>query len=136
MSFKIPMRGLIGYASEFKNDTHGTGLMNQVFVDYELFKGEIEVSRKGALISMASGVVTSYALSDLESRGTIFVEPGTKVYAGMVIGECSRSLDIEVNPCRAKVLTNMRSTVKEEFVRLTPPRLMSLEEIIAYVAGT
>lgn len=132
--FKCPMRGLIGYAAEFRNDTHGTGVLNHVFIDYEPYSGELETSRKGSLISMADGLATGYAIADLESRGTLFIEPGSKIYAGMVVGESARELDMEVNPCRAKQLTNMRSTTKEEFFRLAPPRLMSLEETIAYVA--
>lgn len=132
--FKCPMRGLIGYSSEFRNDTHGTGVLNHTFLAYEPYCGPLETSRKGALISMADGIATGYAITDLESRGTMFIEPGMKIYAGMVIGEGSREIDLEVNPCRAKVLSNMRTTQKDEFVRLAPPKLMSLEETIAYVA--
>lgn len=133
--FKCPMRGLIGYSSEFKNDTHGTGVINHSFIDYEPYCGDIETSRKGCLISMADGVASGYALADLESRGTLFIGPGTKVYSGMIIGEASREYDMEVNPCKTKVLTNMRSTGKDEFYRLIPPKSMSLEETIAYVAN-
>lgn len=136
MVFTCPTRGLIGYGSELKNDTKGTGILNHSFVGYEPHKGIIESSRKGSLISMADGVATGYALADLEPRGRLFLGPGTRVYAGMVIGECARAQDLEVNPCRAKILTNVRSSVKEEFFRLTPPKLMSLEEIISYMAGT
>lgn len=133
--FKCPTRGLIGYASELKNDTKGTGILNHSFLGYEPHKGELESSRKGCMISMTDGLTTGYSLKDLESRGQLFVGPGTAVYSGMVIGECSRSLDMDVNPCRAKVLTNIRSTVKDEFVRLSPPKAMPLEELIAYMAG-
>lgn len=132
--FKMPMRGLIGYSAEFRNDTHGTGVINHTFIDYEPYHGELETSRKGCLISMADGVATSYAISDLECRGILFIEPGMKIYSGMIVGESSRDLDMEVNPCRAKVLTNMRSTQKEDFFRLATPKLMTLEETIAYVA--
>lgn len=135
MVFRIPMRGLIGFSSEFKNDTHGVGVMSHSFDSYMPHKGSIERSRKGSLISMIEGTTTFFALSELESRGELFVVPGTKVYPGMVVGESSRSHDIEVNPCRLKVLTNVRSTVKEEFIRLSPARLFSLEETIAYMAG-
>lgn len=133
---KCPTRGLIGFGSEFKTDTRGTGILNHSFIGYEPFKGEVEKNRKGALISMADGVCTGYALTDLESRGTLFISPGDKVYKGMVVGECSRSNDIEVNPCRAKVLTNVRQTLKEENVRLTPAKSFTLEDLIAYVGGT
>ena len=132
---KIPTRGLIGFGSEFKTDTRGTGVLNHSFLGYEKYKGIVEKNRKGALISMADGICTGYALADLESRGTLFVAPGDKVYTGMVIGECSRSNDIEVNPCRTKVLTNVRQILKEENVKLTPPRQFSLEDLIAYVNG-
>lgn len=133
--FSCPMRGLIGYATELKNNTKGTGLVNHVFHSYQPHKGPIQAARKGALISMSEGLATGYALADLEARGELFIEPGTRVYPGMVIGECSRSLDMEVNPCRAKALTNVRATVKEEFVRLRPPRSMPLEELISYMGG-
>lgn len=133
--FSCPMRGLIGYATELKNNTKGTGLVNHVFYAYQPYKGPIQAARKGALISMSEGLATGYALADLEARGELFIEPGTRVYPGMVIGECSRSLDMEVNPCRAKALTNVRATVKEEFVRLRPPRSMPLEELISYMGG-
>lgn len=133
--FSCPMRGLIGYATELKNNTKGTGLVNHVFHSYQPYKGPIQTARKGALISMSGGMATGYALAELEARGELFIEPGTRVYPGMVIGECSRMLDLEVNPCRAKVLTNVRATVKEEFIRLRPSRSMPLEELISYMAG-
>ena len=130
---KCPTRGLIGFGSEFKTDTRGTGILNHSFLRYEPFKGVVEKSRKGALISMADGTCTAYALTDLESRGTLFVSPGDRVYKGMVVGECSRANDIEINPCRTKVLTNVRQILKEENVKLTPARSFSLEDLIAYV---
>lgn len=132
--FKCPMRGLIGYSAEFRNDTHGTGILNHAFLAYEPHSGEFETSRKGCLISMADGVATAYAIAELESRGTLFIEPGMRIYAGMIVGESSRDLDLEVNPTRAKVLTNMRTTQKEDFFRLATPKIMGLEESIAYVA--
>lgn len=132
---KTPTRGLIGFGSEFKTDTRGTGILNHSFLGYEKYKGAVEKNRKGALISMADGICTGYALIDLESRGTLFVAPGDRVYSGMVVGECSRSNDIEVNPCRSKVLTNVRQTLKDENVKLAPPKPFSLEDLIAYVNG-
>lgn len=135
MEFKCPTRGLIGFVPEMKNFTKGTAVLTHIFSGYEAFKGTVESSRKGCLISMTQGTTTTHALSDLESRGTLFIGPGTRVYSGMVIGECSRSLDIEVNPCREKILTNIRTICKEEFSRLVPPRQIPLEEMIAYMAG-
>lgn len=131
--FNCPTRGLLGYISEFKNDSHGTGVLNHSFRGYEKFKGRLEYSRKGCLISMASGNSTNHALLDLESRGTLFISPGMPVYEGMIIGECSRLLDLDVNPSREKQLTNVRSTVKDETVRLSPAKIMGLEEMMAYV---
>jgi GTP-binding protein len=133
--FKGPTRGLIGYLTELKNATKGTATLHHAFLSYEDYKGPISTSRKGALISMADGFATGYAVADLESRGTLFVSPGAAIYAGMVIGECSRSTDLDVNPCRTKELTNIRSTVKDEYFRLRPAAKMTLEESISYMAG-
>lgn len=132
---KCPTRGLIGFGNEFKTDTRGTGILNHSFLGYEPFRGPVERSRKGALISMADGICTAYALTELESRGTLFVSPGDRVYKGMVVGECSRVNDIEINPCRTKVLTNVRQVLKDENVRLTPAKTFTLEDLIAYVSG-
>lgn len=131
--FTCPFRGLIGYSAEFKNDTHGTGLMAYSFHEYQEHKGAIESSRKGSLISMANGICSRHALSDLDARGTLFVVPGTQVYEGMVIGESSRSMDIEVNPCRTKELSNYRTVLKDEVTRLKGSRQLSLEDMIAYM---
>jgi len=133
LKFTIPMRGLIGYRSELQNDTRGTGIMNTIFHSYVPYMGAIDKSEKGAIISGSEGVITSFALEGLEARGILFVEPGQKTYSGMVIGEHSREGDLEVNPTKAKALTNVRSVTKEERVKLTPPKVMSLEEVIAYV---
>jgi GTP-binding protein len=133
LKFKIPMRGLIGYRSELQNDTRGQGIMNNIFHSYVPFMGDIDKSDKGALISSAEGTITSFALEGLEARGTLFVEPGMKTYSGMVIGEHNREENLEVNPVKQKALSNVRSVTKEEKVKLTPPRMMSLEEVIAYV---
>lgn len=133
--FHVPTRGLLGYSSEFKNDTQGTGILNHCFLGYEPYKGKLETTRKGTLISMADGITTAYALSELEPRGTLFVGSNMPVYTGMIIGECSRSGDMEVNPVRTKQVSNVRTVFKDEAIRLTPPRCMTLEEAIAYVAG-
>ncbi len=131
--FHIPTRGLLGYRSEFMNDTRGQGIMNQAFLEYVPHRGTIERTEKGALICTEEGQCTAYALEMLEARGVLFVEPTMKVYKGMVLGESSRSEDLELNPCKAKQLSNIRTVSKDEKIRLAPPRKMSLEELIAYV---
>ncbi|KAI0244420.1 hypothetical protein L0F63_002740 [Massospora cicadina] len=130
----VPTRGLLGYSSEFKNDTHGQGILNHTFHSYMPYKGPIESSRKGCLLSNSKGEVTHYAASLIEPRGKLFVVPGMKVYPGMVIGEYNKGdHDLEVNPIRAKAVSNMRSVIKEEAIRLTSVKPMTLEEVIAYV---
>ena len=133
LTFLIPARGLIGYQSEFRNDTRGTGVMSRLFHGYAPHKGEIQGRPRGVLISNATGEAVSYALWNLEERGTLFVSNGTKVYEGMIIGENSRDSDMEVNPLKSKQLTNFRAAGKDEAMRLTPPRSMSLEEVISYI---
>lgn len=133
MIFEIPTRGLLGYPAEFKHDTHGQGTLNHMFIGYEPYKGVIERTRKGSLISSASGETTAYALSSIEARGKLFVTPGTAVYPGMIIGEHSRDTDLEVNPVKAKQLTNIRAAGKEESIRLSPVETFSLEKMISYI---
>ncbi len=134
LTFLAPARGLIGYHGEFLTDTRGTGIMNRVFHSYAPYKGAIQGRRNGVLISNGTGKAVPYALWNLEERGEIFIDPGKPVYEGMVIGEHSRGNDLEVNPMKAKQLTNMRASGKDEAVRLTPPRVMSLEQALAYIA--
>ena len=133
MTFLVPSRGLIGYHGQFLTDTRGTGIMSRLFHAYLPFKGPIEGRRNGVLISNANGNAVAYALWYLEERGPMFITPGTQVYEGMIIGEHTRDNDLEVNPLRSKQLTNIRTTSKDEAVRLTPPRQMTLEQAIAYV---
>jgi GTP-binding protein len=133
LSFLIPSRGLIGYQGEFLTDTRGTGIMNRLFHGYGPYRGKIEGRRNGVLISMENGVATAYSLWNLEERGVLFINPQDKVYSGMVIGQHSRDNDLEVNPIRAKQLTNIRTTSKDEAIKLTPPRIMTLEQAIAYI---
>jgi len=133
--FRVPSRGLIGYHGEFLTDTRGTGVMNRIFHGYAPWKGPIEGRRNGVLISNAEGAAVAYALWNLEERGAIFIAPGTQVYKGMVIGEHSRDNDLDVNPLKGKQLTNIRTTSKDEMIRLTPPRQMSLEQAIAYISS-
>jgi GTP-binding protein len=131
--FHVPTRGILGYPAEFKTDTHGEGVIYHILLGYEPFKGPIEKSRKGSLISTASGDATAYALQSIEARGTLFIKPGTSVYPGMIIGEHSREGDMEVNPVKSKALTNFRSVNKEDGVKLTPVPTFSLERLIAYI---
>ncbi|MBI1954628.1 MAG: translational GTPase TypA [Proteobacteria bacterium] len=131
--FYAPSRGLIGYFGLFLTDTRGTGVMSRLFYIYGPYKGPIEGRRNGVLISTDKGEAMAYALSSLEERGILFIEPGTKVYQGMIIGENSRYNDLEVNPLKAKQLTNFRAAGKDEAIRLTPPKLLTLEQAIAYI---
>ena len=133
LTFLAPSRGLIGYHGEFLTDTRGTGIMNRMFHGYTAYKGPIEGRRNGVLISNGAGETVAYGLWYLEERGPLFIGAGTKVYEGMLVGEHSRGNDLEVNCLKAKQLTNIRTTSKDEAVRLTPPRRMSLEQSIAYI---
>src|SRR6516165_7564899 len=134
LSFQGPTRGLIGYLGEFLTDTRGTGVMSRLFHGYAPYKGAIEGRRNGVLVSTANGFAVAYALWNLEDRGPMFVDPGTQVYQGMVVGAHTRDNDLDVNPIKGKQLTNIRTTAKDEAVRLTPPQTMSLEQTIAYIA--
>lgn len=131
--FHAPSRGLIGYHGEFLTDTRGTGVMNRMFFGYAPHKGNIEGRRNGVLISTDDGDAVAYALWYLEERGRLFIMPGTKVYEGMIIGENSRDNDLDVNPLRAKQLTNIRTHSKDEAVRLTPVMPLTLEQSMAYI---
>ena len=133
MTFKAPSRGLIGYHSEFLTDTSGTGIMNRLFSHYGEYLGEITGRRNGVLISMETGAAVPYALDKIQERGALFITGGDMVYGGMIIGENAKSGDIEVNPIKAKQLTNFRAAGKDEAVVLTPPRQMSLEQAISYI---
>lgn len=134
LNFLAPSRGLIGYYSEFLSDTRGTGLMNRLFHGYAPYKGPIASRRTGVLISNGVGEAVAYAMWKLEERGPMIVVPGMKVYEGMIIGEHSKSNDLDVNVLEGKKLTNIRTTSKDEAVRLTPPLQMSLEKALAYIA--
>ena len=128
-----PSRSLIGYQGEFLTDTRGSGVLNRVFSHYEPYKGAIDSQRKGVLVSNSDGETAAFALWNLEDRGTMFVGAGEKTYQGMIIGENARSDDLDVNPMKAKQLNNIRASGKDEAVRLTPPRRMTLEQAIAYI---
>ncbi|MBS0334719.1 MAG: translational GTPase TypA, partial [Proteobacteria bacterium] len=133
ISLMSPSRSLIGYQGEFLTDTRGSGVLNRVFSHYEPYKGAIDAGRKGVLVSNSDGETAAYALWNLEERGVMFVGAGEKTYQGMIIGENSRSDDLDVNPMKAKQLTNVRASGKDEAVRLTPPRRPTLEQAIAYI---
>jgi GTP-binding protein len=134
LAFLGPTRGLIGYQGEFLTDTRGTGVMSRLFHGYAPHKGPLEGRRNGVLVSTASGAAIAYALWNLEERGPMFITPGTQVYPGMIVGAHSRGNDLDVNPLKGKHLTNIRTTSKDEAVRLTPPIVMTLEQAIAYIA--
>ncbi|TCM17867.1 GTP-binding protein [Novosphingobium sp. PhB165] len=133
ITFSAPSRGLIGYHGEFLSDTRGTGIMNRLFEKYDSHKGPIEGRQNGVLISNGTGEAVGYALNSLEDRGILFVKPQEKIYEGMIIGENAKPDDLEVNPMKSKQLTNFRSTGKDDAIRLTPPKIMTLEQAIAYI---
>ena len=133
VTFLAPARGLIGYQGEFMTDTRGTGLMSRLFHGYAPYKGPIEGRRVGVLISNGDGNAVAYALWNLEDRGPMFITPGAAIYQGMIIGEHNRENDLEVNALKAKQLSNIRTTSKDEAIRLTTPRVMTLEQAIAYI---
>ena len=134
LEFKIPARGLVGYRSEFLTDTKGNGIMNHIFMGYEPYKGEISPRTKGVLIAFETGKSITYGLYNAQERGTLFIGPGVDVYQGMIIGENPRPEDMEVNVCKEKHLTNTRASGSDDALRLVPPRQMSLEQAIEYIA--
>jgi GTP-binding protein len=133
ITFHVPSRGLIGYYAEFLTDTRGTGLMNRLFKGYEPYKGAIAGRRTGVLVSNGTGESVAYAMWYLEERGPMLIDPGIKVYEGMIIGEHSKSNDLDVNVLEGKKLTNMRASGKDDAIRLTPPLRMTLERAISYI---
>ena len=133
LEFRIPSRGLIGFRSQFLTDTRGTGLLNHLFDGYDVWQGPISKRQTGALVADRAGVTTIYALFHLQPRGTLFIKENTPVYEGMVIGENSRSNDLDVNVIKEKKLTNMRASNADEALQLVPPRMMSLEQAIEFI---
>jgi len=134
LEYRIPARGLIGFQTEFLTDTKGSGTLHHIFDGYGPHKGEIPTRTRGTLIAMEGGETAGYALFNLEERGELFVGPGVKVYAGMIIGQHSRENDLVVNPMKSKKLTNMRAAGSDENITLTPPRLLTLEQAIEFIA--
>lgn len=133
LEFIIPSRGLIGYRGDFLTDTKGNGILNTIFEEYGSYKGDIQYRDRGSLIAFEAGETITYGLFNAQERGTLFVGPGEKVYAGMVIGQNGKTDDIEVNVCKTKHLTNTRSSSADEALRLVPPKIMSLEEALDFI---
>lgn len=133
IEFQIPARGLIGFRTEFMTDTRGTGVMNHSFHSYAPYKGPIEGRKNGVLIAMEAGETVAYSLFNLQERGILFVAPNVQVYEGMILGQHSRENDLVVNACRGKKLTNVRASGSDDAVRLTPPRILSLEQALEYI---
>lgn len=133
LEFSIPSRGLIGYRGDFMTDTKGNGILNTIFDGYGPFKGDIQYRKQGSLIAFESGESITYGLFNAQERGTLFIGPGEKVYAGMVIGQTGKAEDIEINVCKKKQLTNTRSSSADEALRLTPPKILSLEQALDFI---
>ncbi len=133
LEFLIPARGLIGYRGEFLTDTKGNGILNTSFEGYNPYKGDIQYRKTGSLIAFESGEAITYGLFNAQERGTLFISPGEKVYAGMVIGQNGKTEDVEVNVCKKKQLTNTRSSSADEALRLVPPRVLSLEQALEFI---
>ncbi len=133
LEFSIPSRGLIGYRGEFMTDTKGNGIMNSTFNGYGPYKGDIQYRKQGSLIAFEAGEAITYGLYNAQERGTLFIGPGEKVYSGMVVGQNSRGEDIELNVCKKKQLTNTRSSSADEALRLTPPKVLSLEQALEFI---
>lgn len=133
LEFSIPSRGLIGYTNEFLTDTKGSGVINTIFDGYGPYKGDIQYRKQGSLIAFENGEAITYGLFNAQERGTLFIGPGAKVYAGMIVGQTGRSEDIEVNVCKTKHLTNTRSSSADDALRLVPPKIMSLEQSLEFI---
>jgi GTP-binding protein len=133
LEFRIPTRGLIGFRSQFLTDTKGTGIMNHLFAGWEPWHGAIAARSNGVLVADRAGIVTAYAIFNLQERGEIFVDPGVTVYEGMIIGENARPSDMDVNITKEKKQTNMRASTADEAIRLIPPRRLGLEQAIEFI---
>ena len=133
LTFSIPSRGLIGYRGEFMTDTKGNGIMNSIFDGYGPYKGDIQYRKQGSLIAFEAGEAITYGLYNAQERGTLFIGPGEKVYSGMIVGQNGKGEDIELNVCKKKQLTNTRSSSADEALRLTPPKILSLEQALEFI---
>ena len=133
LEFLIPSRGLIGYRGEFMTDTKGEGILNTEFEGYAPYKGDMFYRHNGSIIAFETGESITYGLFNAQERGNLFIGPGVKVYAGMVIGETGKAEDVEVNVCKTKKLTNTRSSSADDALRLVPPKIMSLEQYLEFI---
>jgi GTP-binding protein len=133
MDYVVPARGLIGFRTEFLTETRGTGIINHVFEGFEPWHGDIRIRQSGSLVSDRPGTIVAFALFSLQERGMLFVEPGMETYEGMIVGEHSRAEDLDVNACREKKLTNMRTSTADELVRLDRPKIPNLDEALEFV---
>ena len=133
LEFSIPSRGLIGFRGDFMTATKGNGIINTMFDGYQPYKGDMNYRSQGSLIAFESGESITYGLFNAQERGQLFIGPGEKVYAGMIVGENPRAEDIEVNVCKTKHLTNTRSSSADEALRLVPPKILSLEQALDYI---
>ncbi len=133
IEFKVPARGLMGFRNEFLTNTRGTGILNHSFYEYEFYKGDIEGRDRGVLIALEIGVSVAFPLNNLQDRGQLFIGPGVEVYGGMIVGSHNRGNDIVVNVCKGKKLTNMRASGADEAIKLTPPRIFSIEQALEYI---
>ena len=133
MEFFIPARGLIGFRSELLTSTKGNGIMNHIFHGYVPYKGDMTGRSHGSLVAFEQGETTGYGIFSLQDRGTMFISPGQQVYEGMIVGENSRDIDMDINPCKKRNVTNMRTSASDEAIRLTPPRILSLEQALEYI---
>ncbi|MCX7657727.1 MAG: translational GTPase TypA, partial [Oscillospiraceae bacterium] len=134
LEFLIPARGLFGYKSEFLTDTKGEGIMSSIFDSYQEYKGDIPRRNSGSLIAFETGEAVTYGLYNAQERGTLFIEPGTQVYEGMIVGSNPKGEDLVVNVCKKKHLTNMRASGSDDALRLIPPRKLSLEDALEFIA--
>ena len=133
LEFKVPARGLIGFRNDFMTETRGTGIINHSFYEYEFYKGDLDKKKRGALIARENGIATGYSLNAFQPRGIMFINPGTEVYEGMIIGEHSREDDLVLNICKGKKLTNVRAAGSDDAIKLIPPRVFSLEQALEYI---
>jgi GTP-binding protein len=131
--YRVPTRGLLGFRSDLMTMTRGTGVVNSLFAGYQPMAGDLGVEKNGSLIATEAGIATPFGLHNAEVRGTLFIEPGTEVYAGMIVGKHQRDTDLDVNVCKTKHLTNMRSSNSDIAIRLTPATVLSLDRAIEYI---
>ena len=133
LEFSIPARGLIGYRGEFLTDTKGEGIINTIFDEYAPYKGDIQFRKQGSIIAFETGESVTYGLFQAQERGVLFIGPQEKVYAGMVIGQTGKAEDVEINVCKSKHLTNTRASGSDDALRLSPPKILTLEQALEFI---